>query len=54
MKNIEKIKQMSEDEIAPILMCPYGSCIKDKGKKKLVSVNECNDCMKAWLNKEVE
>lgn len=48
MTNYEKMKQMSIEEMACSIMCPYGTypdiCCK----------NDCIRCTKEWLETEVE
>lgn len=57
MTNFEKIKQMSIDEMARSRMfffdCPYGTpCVGcSKGKE---FNNNCTDCIRHWLESEVE
>lgn len=60
MTNREKIKQMNDDELSFILMCPYDTagepadimpCVDDK---QLPSVKRCCDCIKDWLQKEAK
>ena len=53
MTNYEKIKQMSVEEMAFMLMCPaeYDLSFKDcEGKYN----RNCNECVKEWLEQEVE
>lgn len=63
MTNGDKIRQMSDDELVKILMCPYDTagdpvnimpCVKDRGTQELVTPEECNKCMKDWLSREVK
>lgn len=62
MTNGDKIRQMSDDELAFILMCPYDTtgeainimpCVKEGGIQELVTVEKCQECMKAWIAREV-
>lgn len=48
MTNYEKIKQMSVEEMAFMLMCPY-----DADPDKCNKIN-CIKCTKQWLESEVE
>lgn len=53
MTNYEKIKQMSVEEMALLLMCPaeYDLSFKDcEGEYN----KNCNGCVKEWLEQEVE
>ena len=53
--NADKIRAMSDDELAKMIICPYNSsgyrnpppCSLSKGK-------DCNECIKEWLKKEAE
>lgn len=48
MTNYERIKQMSIDEMAYTIMCPY-DFDTDMCKER-----NCIDCTKEWLEMEVE
>lgn len=48
MTNADKIRQMSDEELAKIIMCPYNT------EPYLCSRKECNDCCLEWLQKEAE
>lgn len=63
MTNADRIRQMSDDELTNILMCPYDTsgepidvmpCVKEGGTQELVTVEWCNACMKEWLSREVK
>lgn len=47
MTNYEKLKQMSIDEIASIIMCPYNT------DANLCNGVDCIKCTKEWLKLEV-
>lgn len=47
MTNYEKVKQMSIDEMAYTLMCPYDA----DGD---TCVDNCIECTRQWLEKEAE
>lgn len=51
MTNGDKIRQMRNDELAPILPCPIdmGADIECEGG---VSEANCNACIRMWLNEE--
>ena len=60
MTNREKIKQMSDDDLSFILMCPYDTvgepeeimpCVNDE---TMPSQKNCCDCIKIWLGKEAK
>lgn len=58
MTNREKIKQMNDDDLSFILMCPYDTtgeeimpCATDE---TLPSQKKCCDCIKEWLGKEAK
>ena len=48
MTNYEKIKQMSIDEMAYTIMCPYNT------DADLCNVVDCIKCTKQWLEQEVK
>lgn len=48
MTNYEKIKQMSIDEMAYSIMCPYDTDPDMCGK------NDCIKCTKEWLEEEAK
>ncbi len=58
----DKIRSMSEEELATVLMCPYDvdgtsfdkmPCHRN-GREELVTVEECRKCCIQWLKSEVE
>lgn len=58
--NRDRIKNMSDDDLSFILMCPYDTsgepadimpCVTDES---LPSQKKCCDCIKAWLGKEAK
>lgn len=48
MTNYEKIKQMSIEEMAYTIMCPYGT------DDDICNGNDCINCTKEWLEQEAE
>lgn len=52
MTNYEKIKQMSVEEMANIMPCPYGSDYIDCEDSGFPT--DCIKCTKTWLLKEEE
>ena len=60
MTNGDRIRNMNDEELASVLMCPYDTvgapidimpCVKD-GKYQLVGVKECRECSISWLQRE--
>ena len=60
MTNAEKIKKMSNDDLAFILMCPYDTagdpedimpCVSNDNPP---SVKHCCECIREWLLKEAK
>ena len=64
MTNKEKILQMSDDDLALVLMCPYDTsgnpedimpCISEENKTgEFVSPKYCHACLVDWLGKEAK
>lgn len=61
--NADKIRAMSDEELAKIILCPYDTagkpidimpCVKDGNIQELVSPEDCKKCMLEWLQSEVE
>ena len=52
MTNYDRIKQMSIDEMAYSIMCPYGSDYIDCEDSGFPT--DCIGCKKDWLLKEAE
>ena len=48
MTNYDRIKQMSIDEMAYTIMCPYGAEVD------ICDGVDCIECTKAWLEQEEE
>lgn len=48
MTNYDRIKQMSIDEMAYAIMCPYETDLD------ICNEDDCIKCTKAWLESEVE
>lgn len=62
MTNGDKVRKMTDDELAFILMCPYDTvgaedevmpCVKD-GTQLMVGPNECHKCSVEWLGREAK
>ena len=60
--NADNIRNMSIEELAAVIMCPYDTagdpedimpCAKD-GIQEMVSVEACRACCIAWLNRKAE
>ena len=60
MTNGDRIRNMNDEELAAVLMCPYDTvgdpidimpCVKD-GKQQFVGVEECRECSISWLRRE--
>lgn len=58
--NGDRIRSMTDEELAWILMCPYDTageseeimpCVRDENVQSPVTAEECNKCMKEWLKK---
>ena len=63
MTNGDKIRNMTDEELAFILMCPYDTagdpidimpCVTAERTQEFVSPKECMECMAAWLKKEAK
>ncbi len=58
--NMDRIRRMSEEELAEVLMCPYDSAgnlfdeIPCYDGRKLVTKEECRKCCVNWLKSEVK
>lgn len=48
MKNYERIKEMTVEEMAEVIICPYGECKYEQVPIKII----CNECCKKWLESE--
>ncbi len=46
--NFDKIKNMTIDELACVLLCPYSKCDDE------CMNNDCITCTRQWLESEVE
>ena len=44
--NADRIRAMSDEELAGIVMCPYNGCNSERG--------DCYQCSLEWLQSEVE
>lgn len=63
MRNADKIRAMTDEELAEVIACPYDTvgselmpCIFDKAEPDapdFVSPGRCNQCVLEWLRKEV-
>ena len=53
ISNADRIRQMTDEELAQIIMCPYenmsGECMCEKDTR-----TNCIECCLEWLRKEVE
>lgn len=54
MTNYERIKQMSIDEMAYVLMCPNECDLAVIECYKVDDCCDCISCVKKWLESEVE
>lgn len=63
MTNGDKIRTMSDDELAFVIMCPYDTagepvnimpCVKHNGTQELVDSKFCHACCVEYLKKEVK
>lgn len=61
MTNGDRIRAMSDEELAVIILCPYDTagepanimpCIKDGNVQEFVSQEECKKCIVEWLERE--
>ena len=61
--NADRIRNMSDEELALVIMCPYDTvgdlkeimpCIKEHGNNELVPPQYCYDCTMNWLKEQVE
>ena len=60
LTNADKIRNMSIDDLAAVIMCPYDTAGEQKEIMPCVEAGEdpeftkkCYECCKAWLQKEV-
>ena len=51
MTNAQKIRSMSDEELANIVECPYGNPYFDE---HLPCKGSCHDCLLIWLQQPVE
>ena len=51
MTNAQKIRAMSDEELANIVECPYGNPYFDE---HLPCKGSCHDCLLIWLQQPVE
>lgn len=60
MTNGDRIRNMNDEELAAVILCPYDTagdpidimpCVKD-GKQQFVGVEECRECSISWLRRE--
>ena len=49
MTNADHIRSMTDEELAPVIMCPY-----DVGPDLCNSVKTCNECCLDWLKQPYE
>ena len=61
--NADRIRSMSDEELAKIILCPYDAagkpieimpCVRDGNVQEFVPPEDCKKCMMEWLNSEVE
>lgn len=61
--NADRIRNMSNEELALAIMCPYDTagdskeimpCIKEHGNNELVPPKYCYTCVMNWLKEKVE
>lgn len=62
MTNGDRIRNMTDEQLTDIILCPYDTagdpvdimpCVKDGNIQELVSVDVCKKCMTDWLKKEI-
>lgn len=62
MTNGDKIRTMSDEDLAMVLMCPYDTagepinimpCVKQNGTNELAEPKFCHACVVEWLQREV-
>lgn len=62
MTNGDKIRNMTDEELAVVLMCPYDTagaeldimpCVKDGNVQEFASPKDCRACSIKWLQREV-
>ena len=60
--NADRIREMSDEELMKIIMCPYDisgipvnmmPCVRNGNIQELIPPEECNKCMMEWLQSEV-
>ncbi len=60
--NADRIREMSDEELMKIIMCPYDTsgipvnmmpCVRNGNIQELIPPEECNKCMMEWLQSEV-
>lgn len=63
MTNADRIRKMTDDELAEIIMCPYDTvgkpanimpCVRDGNMQVSVPPQFCYECMRKWLRAEAE
>lgn len=59
--NGDKIRAMTDEELAAVIMCPYDTagdpidimpCVLEDGTQEFVPTNKCMACSVAWLQRE--
>lgn len=60
MTNGDRIRRMSNEELADIVFCPYDTAGEPEeimpcllGEESFVSPDKCKECMMAWLGREI-
>lgn len=63
MTNGDKIRAMTDEELAAVIMCPYDTagdpldimpCVVDGGTLEFVPANKCIACSVAYLQREAK
>ena len=52
MTNGDRIRQMTDEEMAGIIMCPYDGTEVCETYKKMNEAHKCVKCAEAWLRAE--
>ena len=63
MTNADKIRNMTNEELTAIILCPYDTagdpidimpCVKDGNIQEFVVPEDCKACIMKWLERNVE
>lgn len=49
--NGDVIRSMTDEELIPVVL--HYACRQVSGKGRRCPINECDDCVRAWLRKEI-